>query len=415
MGGFTWTFLAALALSLGVKFWLDWRQKRAVVEHRDSVPEAFADRVSLAEHQKAADYVVAAQKYARWDRLGQTVLLLCWTIGGGFALLDRLWLGTFNGPMLTGVAVALSYVAVESLVWIPSKYSETFGLEQRFGFNRSTRKTFIGDQLKGLLLAMVLASLLAPTALWLMTTGTLWWLWLWALWLGLMLALAWAFPVIFVPMFNKLTPLEDGPLKQRLEALGARCGFELRGMFVMDGSRRSSKGNAFFSGFGRTKRIVFYDTLLEQLDDDEIEAVLAHELGHFRKRHSLKSLTFMALFALGCAALFGWLRGQPWFFSQLGVPHASDYMAVLLFMQVAPVFFALLKPLGSLLSRKHEFEADAFAAANADGAKLANGLVKLLRENAGTLTPDRLYSSYHHSHPPVPERVAHLKQLATAT
>jgi STE24 endopeptidase len=410
MGWFTYIFFGALALNLGLKFWLDARQKRAVLQHRDSVPAAFAGRVTLEEHQKAADYVVASLKEVRWDRALQTVLLLVWTVGGGIALLDDVWRRAFHNPLLVGVFVALSLFVVDWAAWIPSKYRQTFGLEQRFGFNRSTRKTFIADQLKVLALTVVFVAALATAALWLMkATGALWWLWLWGLWLGSMLLLIWAYPRWIAPMFNKLKPLEDGALKQRITALIERCGFRSDGVFVMDGSRRSTRGNAYFGGMGRNKRIVFYDTLLAQLDEDEIEAVLAHELGHFRLRHNVKSIAVSSLFILGCAALLGWVHGQPWFYRQLGVKRPSDYAALLLFIQIAPTFFALLKPLSTLLSRRHEFQADAFAAAHASGGKLAEGLVKMTRENAGTLTPDPLYSSFHYSHPPVPERVARLQ------
>jgi STE24 endopeptidase len=408
MGWFTWMFLGALALSVGVKFWLDARQRRAVLAGRESVPEAFRHRVSLEAHQKAADYTVAALAYARWDRLQGTGLVLFWTIGGGISMLDGFWRGYFANPLMLGVCAALSLYLIDWLAGLPFRYRTAFGLEERFGFNRSTRKTFVKDQVKLLALTIVLVTGLATSGLLLMQLE-LWWIWLWALWVGSLLMMMWAVPRWVMPLFNRITPLEDSALGTRVEALLQRCGFRSGGLFVMDGSRRSSRGNASFGGFGRSRRIILYDTLLDQLDEAEIEAVLAHELGHFRKRHQLQTLALVSLFGFGCAALLGWLHGQSWFYTQLGVVRASDHTAVLLFLHVAPVFLWLLRPLLTLHSRRCEFEADAFAAACSDGCKLAQGLVKAVSDNAATLTPDRLYSAFYHSHPPVPERVARLE------
>lgn len=414
MGWFSLLFIAALALDLALKFWLDARQRRSVLAHRDAVPADFAGRISLDEHHKAADYTVAKLRAAGEDRLLRAALLLLYTLGGGIALLDGLFLRLFEQPLLVGVCTVLGLYVFDLLAWLPSSYRRTFGLEARFGFNRSTRRTFLLDQLKVLALTLVLGGALSAAALWLMSAlGGLWWLGLWGMWLATVLLLIWAYPRFIAPIFNRMTPLDDESLRGRIQALLERCGFRSGGVFVMDGSRRSSHGNAYFGGLGRSKRIVFFDTLLAQLDGDEIEAVLAHELGHFRKRHQLVSLTVSGLFVLGASALLGWLHGQPWFYAQLGVPRASDHAALLLMLQAAPVFFALLKPLSNMLSRRNEFEADAFAAMHADGAKLAQGLVKLTRENANTLTPDRLYSAWHYSHPPAPERIARLQPAST--
>jgi STE24 endopeptidase len=307
----------------------------------------------------------------------------------------------------------MSVLVLLSVLSLPFSVYRTFVIESRFGFNRTTPAVFVADQLKGLALLLLLGTPLVLLVLWLMrSAGSAWWLYAWAAWVGFTLALTWAFPTLIAPLFNKFTPLADAALRERIEALLERCGFHSRGIFVMDGSRRSSHGNAYFTGVGNAKRIVFFDTLIESLEPAEIEAVLAHELGHFRRKHVRKRLALAVVLALAGFALLGWLVQAPWFYAALGV-QPSPHMALLLFMLVVPVFTFPLTPLASWLSRRHEFEADAYAVAQADGPSLAHALVKLYRDNATTLTPDPLHSSFYDSHPPAPIRVARLASLAT--
>lgn len=405
----TLLFLAALLGGLLLQLWLVARQARHVLANAGRVPAAFAERVSPEQHRKAAAYTLAKLGVARWDLALGAVLVLLWTLGGGIDLIDR-QLDAFGlGPLWGGVALVLAVFAIGAIVELPLAVWRTFGIEQRFGFNRVTPAGFVRDRLLGVVLALVLGVPLLAAILWLMQrAGATWWLWAWAVWMGFSLAVAWAYPTWIAPLFNRFTPLPDQDLRRRLEALLARCGFHSKGMFVMDGSRRSSHGNAYFTGFGANKRIVFFDTLLDGLAAEEIEAVLAHELGHFRRRHVLKRLLLSALLSLLGLALLGWLAGQAWFYEALGVTRSSDAAALLLFMLVAPVFSVFASPIMSRLSRRHEFEADDFAAEHADARHLVSGLVKLYRDNASTLTPDPLYSAFYHSHPPAEVRIAHL-------
>jgi STE24 endopeptidase len=409
INSFSYLFLAVLLLTLGVQFWLAGRQIRHVQSERERVPEAFRAKIPLSTHRRAADYTVARTRFSRIDAVYSAILLLLWTFGGGLNLLDRAW-GSLNlGALATGLGVLVSAVLLMSLLEVPMSAIRAFGIERRFGFNRTSVGVFIGDLIKGGALMVVLGVPLGWLVLWIMqVAGPLWWLYVWLVWFGFSLLMLWAYPAFIAPLFNKFEPVQDQELRQRVERLLQQCGFHSKGIFVMDGSRRSTHGNAYFGGIGSNKRIVFFDTLLKQLDDDEIEAVLAHELGHFRLHHIRKRLVLMGGISVLSLALLGWLIRQDWFYSGLGVDHHSTYMALLLFMMLAPVFGFLLTPSMSWLSRRHEFEADAYAACQRDGHTLVRALVKLYQENASTLTPDPLYSRFYDSHPPAPIRVNHL-------
>lgn len=404
-------FLAALALSLVLQIWLDRRQIRHVLTHRDAVPEAFRDQIPLAAHRKAADYTVARTRLGMGELLYGSLLLLGWTLGGGLEWLDQTWRGLGLPPLATGVGVILSVLVIGSLLELPFALYRTFRLEARFGFNRTTPGTFVSDLVKQFLLTLLIGAPLIALVLWLMdSAGPLWWLYVWAVWIGFSLLMQWAWPAFIAPLFNKFEPLDDEALRQRIVRLLERCGFRSSGVFVMDGSRRSSHGNAYFSGLGTNKRIVFYDTLLKSLSPEEVEAVLAHELGHFRRHHIRKRIILMALLSLAGLWLLAQLMQMPEFYQGLGVSTPSTYMGLILFMMVAPLFGVFLSPLLAGFSRRHEFEADDFAARQADPRTLIRALVKLYEENASTLTPDPLYSAFHDSHPPAPVRIAHLSR-----
>jgi STE24 endopeptidase len=405
----TLIFLIALAAGTALQWWLLRRQAHHVAAHADVVPAAFAGRIELADHQKAARYTLAKLGLARWELLISPLILLAWTLGGGLAWLDAVWLGAGWPPLWQGVALLVSMILVGTLLDLPLRVVATFGVETRFGFNRATPGRFIADLGIETLVGLVIGIPLIAVMLWLMSeAGSLWWLWAWGVWMAFMLVMTWAYPTIIAPLFNKFEPLENGELRSRLENLLNRCGFHSDGMFVMDGSKRSSHGNAYFTGFGRNKRIVFFDTLLDGLEPPEVEAVLAHELGHFKRRHILKMLLVSATLSLAGLALLGWLSQQPWFYAGLGMERQSPALALALFMLVLPVFSVFLTPLMSAFSRRHEFEADDYAAEQANATDLISGLVKMYRDSASTLTPDPLYSAFHHSHPPAPVRVAHL-------
>jgi Zn-dependent protease with chaperone function len=413
MNWFTWLFLGAIGLSCAVRLWLSVRQIRHVSFHRDTVPAAFAGNVSLAEHQKAADYTIAKSRLGRLDLLLATVVLLVWTLGGGLELIDALWRGMSWDPPVTGTAVVLSVFIINALLDVPLSAWATFVIEERFGFNRMTPRLFVADLLKGIVLLLLLGAPLTLAALWLMRNmGGGWWLYVWALWLTFSLLLAWAYPAFIAPLFNKFSALPEGSLRSRVEHLLERCGFRSRGIFVMDGSKRSAHGNAYFTGIGNNKRIVFFDTLLERLNDVEIEAVLAHELGHFRLRHILKLLASGASLSLAALATLGWLATQSWFYAGLGVATPSAHAALLLFLLAAPAFTVLFHAVAAAISRKHEFEADAYASQHSDAKALARALVTLYSENATTLTPDPLHSAFYDSHPPAPIRIARLEALS---
>ncbi len=410
MHPFTLVFLVAVAAWLGLRLWLARRQAASVRRHRDRVPDAFAGVIPSETHRRAADYAVARTRLGALDTLLEGGLLLAWTLGGGLEAVDSAWRAAGLGPVATGVGVLATIAVVAAAVDLPLRVWRTFGVEQRFGFNRTTPRLFVLDQLRAALLLLVLGAPLAGAIVWLMhSAGPFWWIGAWAVWLGFNLFLVWAWPALIAPLFNRFTPLEDRALRDRIDRLLERCGFASGGVYVMDGSRRSGHGNAYFSGFGRNKRIVFFDTLLDQLNADEVEAVLAHELGHFRHRHIAKSIGLMALASLAGLGLLGWLVEQAWFYSALGLTTPSVHGALALFVLVLPVLTFFLQPLFARLSRRHEFEADAFAAAHARADHLVAALVDLYRENASTLTPDPLWSAFYDSHPPAAERIAHLR------
>ena len=416
MATFTLLFLIALAGSLLLRFWLASRQLIHVKKHRDTVPDSFAGKVPLEDHHKAADYTLTNTRIGMIALAYDSLLLLGWTLGGGLNWLDSNWLAADLHPVVTGVSVILSAMVVMTLLDLPFSLYHTFVIEERFGFNRSTIGMFFSDMLKQGALLVVIGAPMIALALWIMeASGGLWWLYVWAVWMIFTLVMFWAYPAVIAPLFNKFSPLDNEALKQRIQALMDKCGFRSKGIFVMDGSKRSGHGNAYFTGFGSNKRIVFFDTLLESLKPEEIEAVLAHELGHFKLKHIQKRLLSTSILSLSALALLGWLAGQDWFYHGLGVSHASSWMALMLFMMVLPVFTFFVQPLMSLLSRKHEFEADAYAVQQSSGTDLIHALVKMYRENASTLTPDPLYSAFHDSHPPAPVRISHISANMSTT
>jgi len=402
-------FIVTLIAGLFVQLWLDRRQINSVSSHRDDVPDTFRQHITLDAHQKAADYTLAKMNIGIYELFYSTALLLLWTLGGGLQFIDNLWQAMALNSLLTGCAVLLSVLLISGLLELPFSLFRTFKIEQKFGFNKMTAGTFVSDLIKQLAMSIILGLPLIWVVLWLMQdVEPLWWLKVWAVWMGFNLFLVWAYPAFIAPLFNKFNPLDDQSLKSRIESLLTRCGFTSNGIFVMDGSTRSSHGNAYFSGMGKNKRIVFFDTLLESLNEDEVEAVLAHELGHFKHNHVKKRIASMAVFSLLGLALLAWLLEQDAFYSGLGVTTPANHMALLLFMMVSPLFSFFLQPLFSSISRKHEFEADDYAAQQSDANILIQALVKMYRDNASTLTPDTLYSAFHDSHPPAPIRVKHL-------
>ncbi len=408
-------FIAAVALATAVELWLAARQVAAVEAHRNRIPEPFAGRLSPEDHRKAADYTVAKIRVGRIGALINAALTLVLTVGGGIAAIDALWRRTGWGEPWLGIAVIATVAAVIGVVGLPVSLWRTFRVEARFGFNRTTPMIFLADLAKGLALAALIGGPLVLAVLTLMDrAGRWWWLAAFACWLAVTLLITWAWPAFIAPLFNRFSPLEDASLKERIEALLARCGFRSSGVFVIDGSRRSAHGNAYFTGIGRHKRIVFFDTLLNQLAPSEIEAVLAHELGHFRLRHVRQRLLVSFVTMLVGFALLGWLAGRPEFYHLLGVPVPSPHAALLLFALIAPVALFFTTPLGSLWSRRHEFAADRFASQHASAQELAAALVKLYRDNASTLTPDRLYTAFYYSHPPALERISRLTGAAPA-
>ena len=409
MNGLTYALIIALITGVVLQWRLSGRHIRHIRANRDTVPENFADKVPLDAHQKAADYTCAKTRAGLAELAVSSLILFIWTLGGGLDLLDSL-LRTYNLPGLwTGTVFILSVVLISSLLDLPLSLYRTFSLEQRFGFNKMTIKLFITDLLKNALLMLAIATPLIMLALWFMdNAGAWWWLYVWLTWLGFNLVMAWAYPAFIAPLFNEFRPLDNAELAARIAALLDRNGFTSNGIFVMDGSTRSTHGNAYFTGLGANKRIVFFDTLIDELSYDEIEAVLAHELGHFKCGHIKKRLSILGATFLAGFAILGVLLEQSWFYTGLGVSEPSTYMALTLFVLVAPAFTFFLQPLFSSISRKHEFEADDFAMAQVRSGSLINALVKLYKENANTLTPDPLYSTFHDSHPPAPIRIAHL-------
>jgi len=408
----TLLFIAAVIISTALELWLSQRQIAAVAAHRGNVPEPFAQTITAAEHAKAADYTIAKARFGGVSEITNAAITLALTVGGGIAALDALWRQTgWNEPWL-GVAVIGSVFLITGLLTLPLSIWNTFRLESRFGFNRTTPALFVADMAKSLALATLLGGPLLLATLTLMErAGRWWWIWAWLLWLAVLFIMTWAYPAFIAPLFNKFSPLQDEQLKSRIEALLTRCGFKSQGVFVVDNSRRSSHGNAYFTGIGNNKRIVFFDTLLERLAHQEVEAVLAHELGHFSLKHVRKRLLLSIAMTFGALAILGWLTTQQTFYTALGVPTPSTHAALLLFILAAPFFTFFITPLSARWSRRHEFEADAFATRHADAKELAEALVKLYRDNASTLTPDPVYVAFHYSHPPALERISRLRAL----
>ena len=413
----TLAFALALLASLGTKLWLATRQMRHVAQHRSQVPAAFATTVSTQGHQKAADYTLAKSRFGLLTMAFGTAVLLGWTLLGGLdalnvavrdAVLPR-W-----GNMAYQLALLAAFTLIGSLLDLPFEAYSTFSIEQRFGFNRTSLKLWLADMLKGAAVGAAIGLPLAALILWIMgAAGGLWWLWAWGAWVLFNLLLLVIYPTVIAPLFNKFEPLPDEALKARVQALMQRCGFAVKGLFVMDGSRRSAHGNAYFTGLGAAKRVVFFDTLLARLTPPEVEAVLAHELGHFRHKHVLKRMLAIFAFSLLGLALLGWLAGQSGFYAGLGVaPNLAapnNALALLLFMLALPPFVFFISPVMAHFSRRDEFQADAYACAQADGRDLASALLKLHEDNAGTLTPDPLYARFYYSHPPAAERLAALQ------
>ena len=412
---FSILFVSFIILTLIVRFWLASRHIRHVLTHRGAVPSEFAETIPLSAHQKAADYTVARTKFGLLTLLVNTLVLVGFTLLGGLQWLAIEVFKLTGGGMAYQLALLAAFALVSGAIDVPFDYYKQFRLEQRFGFNKMTRGLFFADLAKGALLGAAIGLPLVWVMLTLMDkSGGLWWFYAWLVWSGFQLLMMVLFPTVIAPLFNKFTPLEDQSLKQRIEGLMKRVGFASKGLFVMDGSKRSAHGNAYFSGFGANKRIVFFDTLLARLQPQEIEAVLAHELGHFKLKHIIKRIAMLFAISLGFLALLGYLKNQLWFYTGLGVDplllpgQGNDAMALLLFMLTLPVFTFLFSPLSSLGSRKHEFEADAFAAAHTDARDLVSALVKMYEDNASTLTPDPLHSAFYDSHPPASVRIRHL-------
>lgn len=410
MNSFTIVFLIALTLSFSVQFWLAQRHAAYVAKHRFAVPEAFKNTVSLEAHQKAADYTLEKSKLGNIDSIVGIIFLLLLTLGGGINLAFEFWASSIANPLLAGLTAVASVFLFMTLVEIPTSVYQTFVIEEKFGFNKSTPQRFIKDQLLQLALVAAIGMPLLALILWVMDSiGSLWWLWAWGILISFSLLMSWLFPTVIAPLFNKFTPMEDGSLKDRIQGLLSRCGFNSNGIFIMDGSKRSGHGNAYFTGLGNNKRIVFFDTLISSLDDEELEAILAHELGHFKCKHTIKMMVATAIMSLISFAILGWLIDQPWFYNGLGVAQPSHAAALLLFMLVSSSFTFFMQPISAYFQRKFEFEADDFASSHAKAEKLISSLVKLYEENASTLTPDPLYSAFHYSHPPAAIRIANLE------
>ena len=412
---FTFTLAFAIALVMGflLKVWLASRQMRHVAQHRAAVPVAFADRITLAAHQKAADYTITKSRLGLLELAFGTAVLLGWTLLGGLDWLNQALIARMGPGMGQQLALLGSFVVISGIIDLPFTLYQTFVVEERFGFNKMTFKLWFGDLVKSSLIGAVIGLPIAALILWLMgAMGNLWWLYAWAFWMGFNLLLLVIYPTLIAPLFNKFQPLDDEALKTRVTALMQRCGFAAKGLFVMDGSKRSAHANAYFTGFGASKRVVFFDTLLKQLSPGEVDAVLAHELGHFKHKHIIKRIASMFAMSLAGFALLGYLSQQVWFYLGLSVrpipSGPNDALALLLFMMAVPVFTVFISPIFAQFSRKHEFEADAYAVAQTNGADLKNALLKLYEDNASTLTPDPLFVKFYYSHPPASERLARM-------
>ncbi|MDH4376238.1 MAG: M48 family metallopeptidase [Ramlibacter sp.] len=413
----TLAFAAALLTGLALRYWLATRQARHVAQHRTAVPTAFAERVPLAAHQRAADYTLAKSRVDLFEMAWSSGTLIVWTLLGGLNALNQALLAALEPGMGQQLALLAAFAAIGGLLDLPFSLYRTFVVEEQFGFNKTTWRLWLVDMAKGTVLGAAIGLPIAALILWLMgAAGSAWWLWAWCTWMGFNLLLLVIYPTLIAPWFNKFQPLEDQALAARVTALMQRCGFAAKGLFVMDGSRRSAHANAYFTGFGAAKRVVFYDTLLARLTPGEVDAVLAHELGHFRHRHILKRIATMFAMSLAGFALLGWLSSQVWFYTGLGVQPSlsggNDALALLLFLMAVPAFTFFISPLMAAVSRQHEFEADAFAVAQTDGRDLASALTKLYEDNASTLTPDPVYVRFYYSHPPASERLARMGQGA---
>lgn len=413
----TLVFCALLVITLAARLWLASRQIRHVARHRDAVPPAFAATIGLQAHQKAADYTIAKARFGLLETAFEAALLLAWTLLGGLHLLNQGLLAWLGGGLLQQLALLAAFGLIGAVLGLPLAWWVTFRIEERFGFNKMSVSLWLTDLLKNGLVGALIGLPIAALVLWLMgAAGPTWWLWAWAVWMGFNLLLLVLYPTLIAPLFNKFEPLQDESLKARVNALMQRCGFAAKGLFVMDGSKRSAHANAYFTGFGAAKRVVFFDTLLQQLSPAEIDAVLAHELGHYKRRHIVQRVLLMFGVSLLGFALLGWLSRQVWFYTGLGVMPSldapNDALALLLFMLVLPLGTYFLSPLMAQLSRRHEFEADAYARAQTDGGDLASALLKLYKDNASTLTPDPVYARFYYSHPPASERIARLQGVS---
>ena len=415
---FTTLVCALLIAGTVVRTVLSSRQIRHVARHRHAVPAAFADTINPEAHRKAADYTIAKARFGQLDTVVEAALLLGWTLLGGLHFLNQALLAWLGGGLLQQLALVAAFAVIGGLLTLPLAWWSTFRIEERFGFNKMSLGLWLGDLLKNALVGGLIGLPVVALVLWLMgAAGPTWWLWAWGVWMGFNLLLLVLYPTLIAPLFNKFEPLQDESLKARVNALMQRCGFAAKGLFVMDGSKRSAHANAYFTGFGAAKRVVFFDTLLQQLSPPEIDAVLAHELGHYKRRHIVQRVGLMFALSFVGFALLGWVSNQAWFYTGLGVMPSLDApnhaLALLLFLLVVPLFTYFLSPLMAQLSRRHEFEADAYAVAHTDGKDLASALLKLYKDNASTLTPDPVYARFYYSHPPASERLARL-QPATA-
>ncbi len=420
---FTAIFATLLVLGLLARFYLASRQIRHVAQHRHAVPAAFASTISLQAHQKAADYTITKARFGLLEMAFGAAVLLCWTLLGGIDALNQTLhhsgLAAY-GSLVPQLALLLAFGVIGGLLDLPFTLYSTFRIEERFGFNKMTLKLWLTDLVKSTLVGIVIGLPIVALILWLMgSAGKLWWLWAWCAWMGFNLAVLMLYPTLIAPLFNQFKPLDDDNLKARVTALMQRCGFTAKGLFVMDGSKRSAHANAYFTGFGAAKRVVFYDTLLKQLEPGEVDAVLAHELGHFKHKHIIKRIILMFAISLAGFALLGWLSSQVWFYTGLGVhPNlegANDALALLLFMLVVPLFSFFVSPVFAQFSRKHEFEADAYAVSQTDGKDLQSALLKLYKDNASTLTPDPVFVKFYYSHPPASERLARMNPSTEST
>ncbi|MDC9714313.1 MAG: M48 family metallopeptidase [Gammaproteobacteria bacterium] len=407
---FTLLFLMAILSYVVVLLWLNTRQTKAVLDSFDKVPDEFSEKITLEQHQTAADYTQKKLILNYFEIVFSAVVLLVWTLGGGLDWLDGFWHTLTNNILLVGVGFIISLMLIGALIDLPFSLYRTFVLEEKFGFNKTTISTLISDMLKGFALMLVIGLPLLYAVLYLMNEmGEYWWVFVWLMLTGFSLLMLWIYPSFIAPIFNKFKPLDNPTLKTKIDHLLKRTGFKSDGVFVMDGSKRSSHGNAYFTGIGKSKRIVFFDTLLKGMNDEEVEAILAHELGHFHHQHIRKQMIISFATSLIGLALLGYLITQAWFFHGLGMSQISNHAALVLFSLTLPVFSFFIEPISHALSRKHEFEADAFAAKHTNADDLVSSLVKLYRDNAATLTPDRLYSAFHDSHPSASIRIKHLR------